>query len=209
MARLNDEYLKYLSRYPLLTKSITAGILAALNESIASLVTKDIKTQKITVRNRTIQLKHVFSPKILTMILYGSLIVTPISHVMYGFINKIFKGPNLSKTKKIGQILTSLSTVTPALGAIYVSWLSIINNYETWSQDIKKIPLVVKQGLKQSYFTILKTSVMTSLVSLTIAQNFIDPELWVVFFNFVYFIIGTFQNIKVKKAQQLKQEKKD
>lgn len=212
MAKLNDQYLAYLIKYPLLTKSVTAGILAAFNESIASIITKDFKINKFKILgiDKTITIKHFLSTKILTMIIYGSLIVTPISHNLYSIINKIFKGPNLSKKAKFLQILTSLSTVTPILSGVFVSWLSIINNYKLPSTintidckiEFGKIFRIIKSGLGENYFTILKSSILTSLSSLIIAQNFIKPELWVVFFNFVYFIIGTLQNIKIKKAQR-------
>lgn len=209
---MNGLYLLYLKKYPLLTKSVTAGVLAALNESIASLVTRDLKTKTITVKTKQYSIKHVFSPKILTMIVYGSLIVTPITHNMYAALNKIFKGPNLSKAMKLLQIATSLCTVTPLVSAIYVSWLSIINDYDffklfrgksvDWNENFQEIKSIVINGLKKNYFAVVRTSAMTSVVTLAFAQNFLKPEMWVVFFNFVYFVLGTIQNIRVKRSQK-------
>lgn len=204
-----------MKKYPLLTKSVTAGILAALNESIASLVTRDFKTNTVSFKTKQYSIKHVFSPKILTMIVYGSLIVTPITHNMYAGLNKLF-GPNLSRAMKLLQIAASLSTVTPLVSAVYVSWLSIINNYNvanvvrraardkavSWSDNWDEIRSIVVDGLKKNYMAVVKTSAMTSIATLTIAQNFLRPEMWVVFFNFVYFIIGTVQNIRVKRNQK-------
>lgn len=201
---LNTQYLLYLSKYPLLTKSITAGTLAGLNEILASILAKDYKYSQVA----SYKIKHVLSPKIFTMMIYGALIVTPISHQMYGILNRVFKGP-LSSRMKIAQVLTSLTTITPTLAAVFVSWLSLINNYKPpkdkfdIKQELCNVMSIIKKGLKANYLPILKTSVITSCCTLIIAQKFLKPELWVIFFNLVYFILGTIQNTKVKKAQKV------
>ncbi|CAK7904545.1 hypothetical protein CAAN1_13S00848 [[Candida] anglica] len=214
---LNAQYLAYLAKYPLLTKSVTAAALSGLNETLASTLAKDIKTVKIA----GIKVKHVLSPKIVTMMIYGAFIVTPTSHYLYGVLNRIFKGPNLTLPMKIAQIITSLCTITPTLSALFTSWISLINNYSLPSHkqlqnlhlsDIKeelgKMAQIISIGLQRNYFGILKSSVVTSICTLTIAQNFIKPELWVVFFNVVYFVLGTIQNTKIKLSEK-KIEKKD
>ncbi|KAI5953116.1 hypothetical protein KGF54_002487 [Candida jiufengensis] len=210
---LNTEYLAYLIKYPLLTKSITSGILSGLNETISSAITNEYKETKILGFN----IKHVFSPKLINMIIYGSLISTPISHNLYGIINQIFKPP-LSSKQKILRLLTSLFTVTPLITACFVSWISIINNYKINLKnfnpinEILKLINIIKAGLKKGYLTTLKTSLIVSFLSLIIANNYIQPELWVVFFNIVFFILGTYQNTKLKrlqKQQRLSLEKED
>ncbi|KAG7661573.1 uncharacterized protein J8A68_004942 [[Candida] subhashii] len=204
LKQLNAQYLGYLVKYPLLTKAITAGCLAGLNETIASIITSEFNESKVC----GVRIKHVFSQKLVKMMFYGGLISTPLSHYMYHIINnKIFKG-KLSKLGKILQILTSLFTVTPTITCVFVSWISIINNYKISEgsfdlcQEIKKIGTVVKNGLKGGYKPTLKTALGTSFCSLVIAQNFIAPELWVVFFNIVYFFLGTYQNTKLKTLQK-------
>ncbi|CCG23588.1 hypothetical protein CORT_0D07550 [Candida orthopsilosis Co 90-125] len=198
---LNAQYLAYLMQYPLLTKSITSGIFSGLNETVSSIITNEYKETKVL----GIKVKHVFSEKLLKMIIYGALIATPISHNMYAVINKIYKPP-LTKRQKILQLLTSLSTVTPTISACFVSWISIINNYKRTSCnpviELKKILFIVKAGLKKGYLPVLKSSLSTSFFALLVAQNFIRPELWVVFFNLVYFVLGTYQNTKLKKLQK-------
>lgn len=198
---LNAQYLAYLMQYPLLTKSITSGIFSGLNETVSSIITNEYKETKVL----GIKVKHVFSEKLLKMIIYGALIATPISHNMYAVINKIYKPP-LSKRQKILQLLTSLLTVTPTISACFVSWISIINNYKRSScnpvTELKKILFIVKAGLKKGYLPVLKSSLTTSFFALLVAQNFVRPELWVVFFNLVYFVLGTYQNTKLKKLQK-------
>ncbi|CAH2353380.1 hypothetical protein CLIB1423_10S03686 [[Candida] railenensis] len=217
---LNAQYLNYLAKYPLLTKSVTAAVLSGLNETLASVLAKDIKTAKI----KGITVKHVLSPKILTMMIYGAFIITPTSHYLYGILNTIFKGPKLSVKMKIAQIATSLCTITPILSGIFTSWISLINNYSfpsvphkggiqnyhraDYKQELLNMKTAVCAGLKKNYLVVLKSSVVTSLVTLSVAQNFIKPELWVVFFNVVYFVLGTVQNTKIKLSQ-IKQSKED
>ena len=198
---LNAQYLAYLMQYPLLTKSATSGVFNGLNETVSSIITNEYKETKIC----GIKVKHVFSAKLLKMIIYGALIATPISHNMYAVINKIYKPP-LTKKQKILQLLTSLLTVTPTISACFVSWISIINNYQRTScnpiAELRKILFIVKAGLKKGYLPVLKSSLTTSFFALLVAQNFIRPELWVVFFNLVYFCLGTYQNTKLKKLQK-------
>lgn len=71
-----------------------------------------------------------------------------------------------------------------------------------WNENFQEIKSIVINGLKKNYFAVVRTSAMTSVVTLAFAQNFLKPEMWVVFFNFVYFVLGTIQNIRVKRSQK-------
>lgn len=201
---LNKTYLQYLSTYPLLTKAVTAGVFLGLNETVASIWTNQFKETELPLINKKI--KHVFSKKLLYMIIYGSMIATPIAHNMYKHINRVFKPP-LAPSRKLLQILVSLSTVTPLLSALYTGFIGLVGQYKpNWEKngfegEFVQVYQIIKRTLQKNYFLILRTSLVTSLVSLVIAQKFIDPELWVVFFNFVVFITGTYQNIRMKKIQ--------
>ncbi|KAK6464433.1 hypothetical protein DFJ63DRAFT_311740 [Scheffersomyces coipomensis] len=212
---LNTQYLISLSKYPLFTKAVTAGSFAALNEILSSIITDELQEQVIF---KDYKVKHFFTPKLITMIIYGSFIATPIAHYLYEIINKKLFVGKLSGIQSILKILTSLSTVTPLLAACYTSWISLINNYQfpssckdtSISKELSKILYIVKLGLKKGYPTVLKSSLVTSFFSLIVAQKFVPPELWVVFFNVIYFILGTYQNTKLKllqKKQRLEQEK--
>lgn len=199
---LNKKYLDSLQKYPLLTKSATAAVLAALNEMIASGVSGDIKKTRIQLFGNTREIRHVLSPKIVSMVVYGALIVTPISHTLYKILNRIFLG-KLSPLMKLAQLATSLCTISPILSAVYVSWLSIINGYTGTSKVSPKcLAQMVKTGLKNNFFAVYKTSLLTLVVAMTIAQNFLPPQLWVVFFSLVYFVVGTVQNTRFKLKQK-------
>ncbi|RCK54580.1 Peroxisomal membrane protein 2 [Candida viswanathii] len=204
LQKLNAQYIAYIIKYPLLTKSITAGVFSGLNETVSSVLTNEYKETTVA----GLKIKHVFSEKLLTMVIYGSCIATPISHFMYQIINtKLFKGPLTSKGK-ILRILTSLSTVTPTLSACFVSWISLINNYKLPKEgfnvaaELKRIVGTVRAGLKKGYLPVLKSSLVVSSCALVVAQKFVPPELWVVFFNLVYFFLGTYQNTKLKRLQK-------
>lgn len=211
LLKVNKQYLAYLSKYPLVTKSVTAGVLAGLNETLASLVAGDIKKVQVV----RFQVRHVLSPKIVTMVVYGSLILTPVSHKLYGILNRVFGGPNISKKMKIAQVASSLCFITPTLSAIFATWISLLNGYTpsfsgtTASAELAKIKLVVIHALKTAYPPILRSSLVTSLCCMVVAQNFIEPELWVVFFNFVYFVLGTVQNTRVKLASKKARDTKE
>ncbi|KAI3402591.2 hypothetical protein KGF56_004683 [Candida oxycetoniae] len=210
---LNAQYLYYLLKYPLLTKSITSGILNGLNEIVSSVLTNEYQETSIF----GMKVKHIFSSKLLKMIIYGSLISTPISHNMYSVINKNFKAP-LTPKQKVLQLLTSLLTVTPTLSVCFVSWISLINNYAPTKGtnicgELKRIVYTIKMGLKKGLPPVLRSSLVTSFLALIAAQKFVHPDLWVVFFSLIYFVLGTFQNTKLKrlqKQQKLKElDKKD
>lgn len=202
---INQLYLQYLQKYPLVTKSVTSGVLNGLNEILASHVTKDSATASE------------FKSKVIKMVIYGSFLLTPLSHTLYGILHKLFDklsgGKPLTAKLKLLQVLASLSTITPILCGLFTAWTSLINNYssgdqafanpvEKLGQEITRMKRVIKNGLHLNYGRILKSSLITSGVSLVIAQNYIAPELWVVFFNAIYFVLGTYQNIKQKQASK-------
>ena len=68
MSSLNAQYLTYLAKYPLLTKSVTAGVLAALNETIASFIAGDAKGNR---------LGRIFIKKVLFLVFFGGCLFPP------------------------------------------------------------------------------------------------------------------------------------
>ncbi|CCH44447.1 putative membrane protein [Wickerhamomyces ciferrii] len=202
---LNAKYLEYLAKYPLLTKSITAGVLAILNETIATTISKDFKVSKILNQ----KIKHPFSLKIPLLALFAFSVNTPISH--YGFIllNKLFKNP-LSKRDKILQILTMLITIVPFQSSLIVAFISIINMKPSIQSltidEFKRCIKQVKLSMQNSLFNVLKSSWITTPIVLTISQNYLHPNLWTLFSNLVFFFLGTGQNtflkIQAKKARE-------
>lgn len=201
----NEKYLAALSRNPLLTKMATAGVLSSLNEIIASIVSGQFQKSKFKVFGKERSVIHPSGSKIGLMVIYGALLSTPVAHYYYGFLSKFFAGKQSPKNKLL-QLAATLCTLSPLLSAVYVSWLSIINSYQYSGKglraDLGRLLSVVKAGLKNNFWLVYKTSAVTLLVALTLAQNFVPPELWVVFTNFAYFVVGTIQNTKIKIRQR-------
>ena len=87
---LNVKYLEYLKKYPLLTKSVTAAVLAVLNETIATTISKDFRISRVLNQ----KIKHPFSIKIPLMALFAFAINAPVSHcskVLYQSVIKYYK----------------------------------------------------------------------------------------------------------------------
>lgn len=201
---LNAKYLACLAQYPLLTKSVTSGVLAALNELIATAVSGQYNETTVNVLGKKIKTRHIFSKKTLLMVIYGAFIATPISHQLYVVLGRLFPG-KLSPARKAAQIITSLCTISPVLSAVFVSWLSVINGYRVKTSDVKqelqRVVLVIKAGMKTSFWPIYRKSAQTTLVAMVFAQSFLPQQLWVVFFTFVFFVLGTIQNTRFKLSQ--------
>ena len=66
------------------------------------------------------------------------------------------------------------------------------------TDEIKRTLSSVKTSLKASLLNVLKSSWVTTPIVLTIAQNYIHPDMWAVFTNIVYFFLGTGQNTFLK-----------
>lgn len=199
---LNQLYLSYLAKHPLATKSITAAVLATLNESIATSIT-DLKRKD----KRSQFLESKVLKKVLQMLIYASLFVTPVSHVYYKQLTRFFKG-KLTWKLKVLQILTSLVTLSPFLSVAYVSWISAINADNNASKTFSSIMASVTKGLRNNFWLVYRSSAITSTIAIAVAQVLIPTELWVVFFNLVYFVLGTYQNTKMKLRQQRLETKK-
>lgn len=191
---INRLYLSYLDKHPLATKSATAAILATLNEGIATCVLRLNKPKTRPSTNAAVL------RKILQMLGYAAIFATPVSHLYYKQLTRVFYG-KLPFKLRVLQILTSLLTLSPFLSAAYVSWISAINSEGSktdLAQRLRACKDAVAKGLKNNFWLVYRTSAITSTLAMAVAQAIVPPELWVVFFNLVYFVLGTYQNSKMK-----------
>ncbi|GMG24819.1 unnamed protein product [Ambrosiozyma monospora] len=222
-ANLNRKYLQLLSKYPLLTKSVTALILNAFNEQIASFVAGDLKEFTIKIGSKEFKIKHTLTARVPLMALYGFLLNAPIAHYGYKLLNKFIRPP-LSGKKKLGQILTSMITITPFISVVTVSYIALINNANFnqlakllinrditgLKQELKRLYNSIKNSLYNSLFSVIKSSWISGPIFMFIAQKFLEPNLWTVFFSVCYFVLGTYNNAQVKmKAKLSSKDKKD
>merc|ERR1712093_390418 len=94
---------------------------------------------------------------------------------------------------KVGMIVASNLLVTPVQMSVYLASLGVING-------LSSVPAIIK-FVRMQITTLLKISWVSNPLSLLFAQRFLSPETWVPFFSSVAFVLGTYFNTKVKKAQ--------
>ncbi|ODV85199.1 hypothetical protein CANARDRAFT_188007, partial [[Candida] arabinofermentans NRRL YB-2248] len=213
-SKLNKGYLSLLNKYPLLTKAITTALFNSLNEQIASFLAGDLQHITIKIGSHKFVLPHTLTAKVPLMAFYGFAINAPFAHHAYKLLNKIYIPPLSSRTK-IAQILTSMVTITPVISAITISYISLINNAQfeklfdlikigditSLKLELKSIFNKMKTSLITTFFPVVKSSWFSSPLFMIFAQKFLEPNLWVVFFSFCYFLLGTLNNTQIKKAQ--------
>lgn len=211
---LNSKYSALLKSDPLKTKAATLVFFALFNEQLASLFAGDIQYSHIPIpfTNKSVEIPHTLTHKVPLMGIFACLINTPITHFGYNLIHKIIPAP-LTPKKKFLQILLSTGIITPIFCASFVCWIAFINNLSRFKnvegknilkklQNYSRILTSISiKALKASFLKVFSTSAITSPIFMSFAQRFVAPEAWAVFFAFCYFIVGTYNNTKVKSAQ--------
>ncbi|KAL1973175.1 hypothetical protein VTN31DRAFT_6717 [Thermomyces dupontii] len=181
-------YLRQLQSNPLRTKMLTAGVLSAAQELIASYLANDISKHG-----------HYFSPRVPKMALYGMFISAPLGHVLIGILQKVFAARS-SLRAKVLQILASNLIVAPIQNAVYLVAMAIIAGARTFHQ--------VRATVRAGFMPVMKVSWITSPIALAFAQKFLPEQTWVPFFNVIGFLIGTYVNThtKRKRLEALRQQ---
>lgn len=59
----------------------------------------------------------------------------------------------------------------------------------------------IRATVRAGFMPVMKVSWITSPIALAFAQKFLPEYLWVPFFNFVAFVIGTYINTHTKKKR--------
>lgn len=175
-------YLLQLQKNPLQTKCFTAATLSALSEFLASYIakSKDPKTGSY------------YSSRVPKMALYGFFVSAPLQHVLVNALQKAFANKK-GVFWKLAQILASNLLITPITSSAFIASMAVITG-------ARSIDSVIR-ALKTSLPAIIKSSWVTSPFVLAFAQSFIPEQLWVPFFSFCYFFLGTYNNSLVKKKQ--------
>lgn len=208
MSSINKKYLDFLAKHPLLTKSSTGAVFAALNEIIASKLASE----------------SLLSTKVPLLAAFAFFIQSPFSHYAFEMLNNLkwFKGKqSLSLKKKLLQIFISLSTITPITCLLNAIILAIISKHKDILEcknslsEIKKLMRSSVPVIKYNFLKFIKSSWISSPLIIFFAQNFLQPSVWVVFFNFAYFLLGTYNNtifklnMKKLRNESLKEEAKE
>lgn len=203
---ISRRYNRALAQKPLLTKVLTGALLSSLGELISQLTTGIVshKHQEILKKLRYVGRIITRNPsKILLMFCYGGFINAPINHYLYGWITQVTNSRIVgTKLRKFVQLAASLAIVSPIQVGCLVSSLTVVNQNVGWA--LTKYPPLIRENLRAKYFKILSSSLVTSTILVSIAQKYIAPAKWSVFFSFAYAVLGTGQNIYLKIASETK-----
>lgn len=202
---ISRRYNRALTQKPLLTKILTGALLSSIGELSSQLTTGFISKRQEGLLKKLSYVGEIIArnpSKILLMFCYGGFINAPINHYLYGWITQITRG-NIVNTKlrKIVQLIASLTIVSPVQVGCLISALTVVNQNVGWA--LSKYPSMIRENLKAKYFKILSSSLVTSTVLVSIAQRYIPPAKWSVFFSFAYAILGTGQNTYLKIASTI------
>ncbi|KAG7892005.1 hypothetical protein KL905_003662 [Ogataea polymorpha] len=214
LADLNRKYLNTLENHPLATKVLTAAVLNGLNEQLATYFAGETRKSTIKIGSKDVQLSHSVTKRVPLMFLYGLLINGPFTHYAYKLLHLAYRPP-LGPRKRLAQILTSMATITPAISALMISYISLISNIDiTNIKDLSsaKAELLdvlrkIKVALQTSLVSVIRSSWVSSPIFMLVAQSFLKPNQWAVFFNFCYFVLGTYNNTIIKR--RLKEQNKN
>lgn len=179
-------YLRNLQTNPLRTKAWTSGILSALQESLATYLSGQKPANGGLV-----------DPKVLKMFIYGFCISAPLSHTLTGILQKAFEGKT-SATSKILQIIASNLFVSPIQNSVYLATMAFIAGARSMAQ--------IEATVKAGFLPLMRISWVVSPIMIAIAQKFIQPTLWVPFFNLCSFVLGVYFNTqaKLRRAREAK-----
>ncbi|KAK7059091.1 hypothetical protein VNI00_001715 [Paramarasmius palmivorus] len=195
------KYLNQLATHPLRTKAITAALLYFLQEVVASHIAR---TPYRRVRRTAPLYDHLLSlaridTKSLKMALYGFFVSAPLGHFLVGALQKVFAGKTGAKAR-VGQILANNLIVSPIQACAYLTSMAVISGARSKDEIMKTI--------KTGFLSVVRITWVVSPLSMTIAQRYIPLHLWVPFFNAIQFVLGTYFNVRVKKARG-REERRD
>ncbi len=83
--------------------------------------------------------------------------------------------------------------VSPIQNTVYLASMAIIAGARTFHQ--------IRATVRAGFMPVMKVSWITSPIALAFAQKFLPEYMWVPFFNFVAFLIGTYINTHTKKKR--------
>ncbi|RIB18355.1 hypothetical protein C2G38_2000730 [Gigaspora rosea] len=191
---LLTSYNQQLHTNPLRTKAITAGILNGLQEFLAQELsgTKSKRKGKAKEDDK-LTLYDIIDERVVKMALYGFLISGPLNHGLFELSNKIFKNRTGSGAKLL-QILVTLLIIIPIQNTVYLAAMSLIAGF--------RAPKQIFASIKKSLWPMMKVTWIIYPIIQTFAQKFLDPQLWVPFFNLVGFSLGLQASTKAKIRQQ-------
>ncbi|SCU91561.1 LAFA_0F04500g1_1 [Lachancea sp. 'fantastica'] len=199
-------YNSLLARRPLLTKIATGAILSALSELISQCTTTSTRKtdEKHTTGLQGIKafLQKPKYRKLLAMLLYGGIVNAPINHFFYQWLTLFTSRRVAPKWRRLAQLCGSWFVISPVQVFGLLTALTLVNLEpgETRGGLVKEKVKAVRNSLHTRYGPMLTSSILSSTVFVSVAQQFIAPEKWSVFFSFAYAMLNTGQNIYMKMS---------
>ncbi|KAG7099060.1 hypothetical protein E1B28_000935 [Marasmius oreades] len=189
------KYLEQLAAHPLRTKAFTTAFISFLQEVVASHIAG--APVKKPSRNAPI-LQHLLAraridTRAVKLAIYGFLVSAPLSHVLVGSLQKFFAG-KVGVQAKMAQIFVHNLLISPIQALAYLTSMAIINGARTKEG--------IARTIKTGFWPVVRTTWIVSPLSMVIAQKYIPLPLWVLYFNLIQFLVGTYFNVRVKKFKR-------
>ncbi|SCU93912.1 LAME_0F05424g1_1 [Lachancea meyersii CBS 8951] len=194
-------YNSLLARRPLLTKMVTGAVLSALSELISQCTTLNTQTTSEKPKSGLYRLKQLLLMpkyrKMVFMLLYGGLVNAPINHYFYRWLTLLTSQKVGPKWRRLAQLCGSWFVISPIQVFGLITALTLVN-LDTSKEHISQKIKAVWASLKSRYGPMLTSSIVSSTVFVSVAQQYISTEKWSVFFSFAYAMLNTGQNIYMK-----------
>ncbi|KAH9248471.1 hypothetical protein BSLG_008610 [Batrachochytrium salamandrivorans] len=180
VAALGGMYMNSIEQRPALTKALTASFLNGLQEIIA------LKATGNSI--------HGGIAKTAKMAAYGLCVGGPMGHFLYLALEKMTASTSRPPWQStIIKLLASNLIISPIINSMNLASIAIISG----ASPTKAIRFV-----KERLLSVMKISWTVFPLVQMFAFKYLQPNLWLPFFNFIAFLFGTAINIKAKLAQK-------
>ncbi|ORX91829.1 hypothetical protein K493DRAFT_286359 [Basidiobolus meristosporus CBS 931.73] len=189
-----NAYGSYLNRFPLRTKAITSGVLHGLQEILSMKIAESIAKKEnpqafvgaAGEKNKPLVANY---SKIWKMVLYGLILNGPINHYGYAILAKFFAGKK-GRLNLALQLVVANITITPIINAVFLASMAVIAGITD--------PQQILNNVKRGFWGVIKKSWIISPTIQLIANKTLPLNMWVPFFNVVFFVFGTYVNSTTK-----------
>ncbi|XP_005916423.1 peroxisomal membrane protein 2 [Haplochromis burtoni] len=166
--RLLQQYLVLLKRYPILTKSVTSGILSALGNLLSQFVEARRKAQKGA------PVSNIDAAGAARYAIYGLLITGPVSHLFYQLMEVWI--PTTDRFCVVKRLLLDRLIFAPGFLLLFYFVMNILEA-KGWTDFEKK--------MRRSYWTALKMNWKVWTPFQFININFVPVQFRVLFANMI------------------------
>ncbi|XP_062890682.1 peroxisomal membrane protein 2 [Mobula hypostoma] len=163
---LLQQYLLLLKKYPILTKSVTSGILSGLGNVLSQVMENRRKDLSIT--------KNITFGGPIRFGVFGLVFTGPLSHYFYQYLDKLF--PSNVPYSQIKKLLLDRLMFAPAFLALFFVVISLLEG-----KNLKAL----KDKMKTGYWIALKMNWKVWTIFQYININYVPVQFRVLFANLV------------------------